>query len=80
MAIKTVTLQDASAHLGELVARVGSGEEFLIERGGEPLARLGPPYSQAGERKFGQFRDKIHMSEDFEAPLPDEFWLGRSTE
>lgn len=39
---------------------------------------------QAGERpaeesrpiKLGLFRDQVWMSDDFDAPLPDDFWLG----
>jgi hypothetical protein len=31
------------------------------------------------ERKFGQFRGKIQMSEDFDEPLPDDFWLGHES-
>lgn len=27
-------------------------------------------------REFGQFRGQIRMSDDFDAPLPDDFWLG----
>jgi hypothetical protein len=27
-------------------------------------------------REFGQFRGQIWMSDDFDAPLPDDFWLG----
>jgi len=27
-------------------------------------------------RKFGQHRGLIQMSEDFDEPLPDSFWLG----
>ena len=29
-------------------------------------------------RVFGQYRGRIWMSEDFNDPLPDEFWLGES--
>lgn len=29
-------------------------------------------------RKFGQFRGKIHIADDFDSPLPDEFWLGQN--
>jgi mRNA-degrading endonuclease RelE of RelBE toxin-antitoxin system len=29
-------------------------------------------------RHFGQYRGRISMSEDFDAPLPDSFWLGES--
>ncbi len=28
------------------------------------------------ERPIGQYAGKMKMSEDFSAPLPDEFWLG----
>ncbi len=31
------------------------------------------------EREFGQFRGRIHMDEGFDDPLPDDFWLGRSS-
>lgn len=34
------------------------------------------PFDGKKVRKFGQFRGKIQMSEDFDEPLPDEFWLG----
>ncbi len=29
-------------------------------------------------RVFGQYHGRISMSEDFEEPLPDSFWLGES--
>ena len=29
-----------------------------------------------GKRTFGEYIGKIEMSDDFNAPLPDEFWLG----
>lgn len=29
-------------------------------------------------RKFGQFRGQIQIADDFNVPLPDEFWLGES--
>jgi hypothetical protein len=29
-------------------------------------------------RVFGQYQGRISMSEDFDAPLPDSFWLGES--
>jgi mRNA-degrading endonuclease RelE of RelBE toxin-antitoxin system len=28
------------------------------------------------QRVFGLFKDKIWMSDDFNDPLPDEFWMG----
>ncbi|MCY7337213.1 MAG: DUF2281 domain-containing protein [Chamaesiphon sp.] len=29
-------------------------------------------------RVFGQYQGRISMSEDFDEPLPDSFWLGDS--
>jgi len=31
------------------------------------------------QRKFGQFKDKIRISDDFDDALPDEFWTGKSS-
>lgn len=30
------------------------------------------------QRVFGQYQGRIRMSEDFDLPLPDAFWLGKS--
>lgn len=30
----------------------------------------------AGKRRFGQFRDELVIADDFDAPLPENFWLG----
>jgi Protein of unknown function (DUF2281) len=38
--------------------------------------QVSPPPKQP--RHFGQCRGRISMSEDFDAPLPDSFWLGES--
>ncbi|MDY6936384.1 MAG: DUF2281 domain-containing protein [Cyanobacteriota bacterium] len=40
------------------------------------LATVGSETSKP--RVFGQYRGRIWMSEDFNDPLPDEFWLGES--
>jgi hypothetical protein len=31
------------------------------------------------KRQFGQFKGEIHIADDFDAELPDEFWLGETT-
>ncbi len=37
-------------------------------------------YLQATVRKrtVGEYKGKIHIADDFDAPLGDEFWLGKS--
>jgi prevent-host-death family protein len=77
MTPQTVTLQDAQTRLAELLALAQAGNEIIIAEGGQPLARLVPPVGAKPSRRIaGLHRGKIWMSDDFDAPLPDEFWTG----
>jgi prevent-host-death family protein len=38
----TVKIGEAKARLSELIAKVEAGEEIVIQRGNEPVARLAP--------------------------------------
>ena len=84
MAAKTVTIEEAQTHLPELLTLVKQGKEVIIAKGKEPLAKL-TPLGQAKEgqaetpRVFGDYKGQIWVSDDFNAPLPDEFWFGRGT-
>ena len=83
MAAKTVTIEEAQTHLPELLALVGQGKEVVIAKGKQPLAKLTPlPQPKEDEtqapRVFGEYKGQIWVSDDFDAPLPDEFWLGSS--
>ena len=69
----TVTLEDAQARLPELIDRLHPGEELVITRDQQPVARLivegprQPPLRQLGTLK-GTVR---YMAPDFDAPLDD---------
>jgi prevent-host-death family protein len=72
---QTVTLKDAQTRLAELLALAQAGNEIIIAEGGQAVARL----VSIGKRKrriAGLQRGKIWTSDDFDAPLPDEFWTG----
>jgi len=74
---KNVTLQEAESHLDELLELVDQGEEIIITKGDQPCAKLvGISPLSRKPRTFGQHKGKAWMSEDFNAPLPDNFWLG----
>ena len=81
MAAKTVTIEEAQTRLPELLVLVGQGREVVITKGKEPLAKLAP-LSRSKEDKthvprvFGEYKGRIWVRDDFDAPLPDEFWLG----
>lgn len=73
--VSTVSVREAKTHLSRLLQQVEAGEEVVITRGGEPVARLvavGPKLP----REAGRLKHAIDIGEDFEAPLPDSFWTG----
>jgi antitoxin (DNA-binding transcriptional repressor) of toxin-antitoxin stability system len=75
MTTQTVTLRDAQTRLAELLTLALAGNEIIIAEDDKPLARL-VPIAGSKPRVAGLDRGKIWMSDDFDAPLPDEFWTG----
>ncbi|MDR5694673.1 MAG: type II toxin-antitoxin system Phd/YefM family antitoxin [Armatimonadota bacterium] len=67
-----VTVHQAKTHLSRLLQRVAAGEEILITRGGTPVARLVPVSAEPSPRRLGLDRGKVHIAEDFDAPLPED--------
>ena len=75
MAPKIVTVQEAAGHLLELIDLAEKGEEVVIAHDNQPKVKLVPIGQAPKKRVFGQHRGKIWMSPDFDAPLPEAFWL-----
>jgi antitoxin (DNA-binding transcriptional repressor) of toxin-antitoxin stability system len=74
---KTVTVEQAEGHLDELMDLAASGEVVVIEKGDQSKVKLTPiPHTTGKKRVFGRHKGQIWMSDDFDDPLPDEFWLG----
>ena len=78
MSTKIVTVQEAEGHLLELIALVEQGEEVVITHDDQLKVKLVPLVEPPPKRVFGQHRDQVWMSPDFDAPLPDDFWLSGS--
>ena len=75
---QTVTVDEAQNKLQDLVAQALAGDEVIITEHGKPLARLVPVVSHSNKKRVaGLNRGTISMSDDFDEPLPDEFWLGK---
>ena len=74
--IKTVTVHDAQTQLIKLMSFAMKGNEVIITKDNEPLVRLVPISSTSQPRRAGLSKGKIWISDDFDAPLPDEFWTG----
>jgi antitoxin (DNA-binding transcriptional repressor) of toxin-antitoxin stability system len=77
MTTKTMSVKDAQAQFLELLDLVSMGNRGVIEKDEEPLAEIvGISTTKKGKRVAGLNRGTAWVSDDFDAPLPDEFWLG----
>lgn len=70
--MKTVNMHEAKTHLSRLVEDVENGEEIIIARAGKPVARLVPATRDAKPREPGILRGRVDVSDDFDAPLPED--------
>jgi prevent-host-death family protein len=64
-------MHDAKTNLSRLAERAAQGEEIVIARNGKPLARLVPMEARK-PRRTGMWKDRVHISDDFDAPLPPD--------
>ncbi|MEX2553054.1 MAG: type II toxin-antitoxin system Phd/YefM family antitoxin [Actinomycetota bacterium] len=65
-----VNVHEAKTHLSRLLDRVEQGEEILLARNGKPVAKLSP--AGAAERVPGRLKGQIHMTAEFDDPLPED--------
>jgi hypothetical protein len=75
------------SHVQELVRQLPATKRliayrFLLDLVDKKEETLLPqkimPTTSPKKRTVGEYVGKIHISDDFDAPLPDEFWLGKS--
>jgi prevent-host-death family protein len=71
-----VNVHEAKTHFSKLLERVALGEEIVIARAGRPVAKLVPIAPDVGERHSGSARGDAWVSDEFDAPLPDEVASG----
>ena len=71
--MSTVTLEEAQARLGEMIARLQPGEEIVITSGDKPVARLiGEAKAEPQPRRPGTLKGTVlYIAPDFDAPLED---------
>ena len=64
-----VNIHEAKTQLSRLIARVEQGEEVVIARAGEPVAKLVRAGRAKRSRKLGAYAGKLRIADDFDAPL-----------
>jgi prevent-host-death family protein len=70
--MRTFNVHEAKTQFSRLVDAAANGEEIIIARAGVPAARLVPLKATKPARRFGALKGKVRISDDFDAPLPDE--------
>jgi prevent-host-death family protein len=68
--MKTVKIHEAKTNLSRLIKRACDGEEIIISRGSEPVARLVALIDTKGRRQPGRLKGKLHIGPEFFEPLP----------
>ena len=68
---RTVNVHAAKTHLSRLLEEAAAGEEIVIARAGKPLAKL-VPVDRPKKRRLGLLAGEIEVSDDFDAPLPED--------
>ena len=76
MQTKTVDVHEAQTRLVELLSLMTTGTEIILTEGHTPLARIVPMAGATTPRVAGLHAGAIRSSEDFDEPLPEEFWTG----
>jgi antitoxin (DNA-binding transcriptional repressor) of toxin-antitoxin stability system len=70
----TIPIEDAQAHLSELIEQLHPGEELVITRDQKPVARLigEGPHAEPLRRQLGTLKGTVrYMAPDFDGPLDD---------
>ena len=70
--MEKLDFRKAKTQLSKLLKRVEKGEAFIITRNGKPVAELAPVSNRQLPRRLGGQKGTIVVSDDFNAPLPDE--------
>jgi antitoxin (DNA-binding transcriptional repressor) of toxin-antitoxin stability system len=67
-----VTIHTAKTTLSQLIARAEAGEEIVLARGTQAVAKIVPIEPASQKRRFGAYRGKISVPDSFFDPLPEE--------
>jgi len=68
---QTVTIGEAKTNFSKLVRRAEAGEEIVVRRGSEPVARIVPLRKRGGVTGRGSLKGEIRIGKDFDEPLEE---------
>ena len=74
MITKTIDVHNAQISLEELLSLIREGSDVILTDASTPLARMIPLSQPRTARIAGLHAGAIWTSDDFDDPLPEEFW------
>ncbi|HIK13252.1 MAG TPA: toxin-antitoxin (TA) system antitoxin [Oscillatoriaceae cyanobacterium M33_DOE_052] len=75
MSVKTFEITHLSENIIDLLSDIQNQTEVLLTRDGVPLAKVMPlPVEPPVTPQVGLNYGAMVMSDDFDEPLPDDFW------
>jgi antitoxin (DNA-binding transcriptional repressor) of toxin-antitoxin stability system len=66
------TIDAAQTDLSQLVARAEAGEEIILLRGAQPVAKIVAIEPNTKKRQFGAYRGVCSVSPAFFEPFPED--------
>ncbi|WP_329038071.1 type II toxin-antitoxin system prevent-host-death family antitoxin [Streptomyces sp. NBC_00178] len=70
-AARQYNVHEAKTHFSRILQQVETGEEVVISRAGEPIAKVVPLHPKVRRTGRGSLRGRIHIPDDFDE-LPDD--------
>jgi prevent-host-death family protein len=68
----TVNIFEAKTQLSKLIQMAENGEDVVIARAGKPVVRLTKLEPVKRPISYGLLKGRIHVADDFDAPLPED--------
>ncbi|MCC6743366.1 MAG: type II toxin-antitoxin system prevent-host-death family antitoxin [Acidobacteria bacterium] len=69
--MQLIDIEQAKASLNDLLDAAVRGQEIILTRDAQPIAKIVPFTQERLRPRFGSARGRIHVAEDFDAPLAD---------
>ncbi|MGC4949847.1 type II toxin-antitoxin system Phd/YefM family antitoxin [Streptomyces sp. DT224] len=70
-AARQYNVHEAKTHLSRILEQVATGEEVVISKAGEPVAKVVPLRTRVARTGRGSLRGQIRIGHDFDE-LPDD--------
>ncbi len=78
MKTRPIDVQKSKIEIQDLVSWIKAGEEIILTEGDKPIARIVPIISSTKERIPDLHAGQVWTSDDFDDPLPNDFWIGNN--